>query len=457
MTRALGNRVQERFPVAANASAPGRGTIVVRGDLFSDSGYGRATRALSHLLAGCGRHLYGVSLHEHAARRTNAFPYTVISGDALGSDPRLAGCCVVNVCLPSSFIAVPSARNIGYFFWETEQFPQREFWKARLRLMDELWAPSTWQAALLERETGRSNIAVVPWPQGIEPFCRAPREGVLDLKAHPPQRLDQLANYLLRLSSDPARRAEQDYEQAEHECGRSLRFDPDASPSLHQVIDGDGDVFLAVQTDAPRKGLPLLLAAWLQFRQTPEGANAKLVIKMSSIDVTIDKYRLHFHMSLAVRRPMRRLSLADAGVYFVYDRLSEGAMKALLASSDAFVSATMGEGFGGPLTEAFTEGVPVICPDHTSCQDILGPDYPLAIANVPQRQQLWNNIDVYSPSSLWHIADDRSIVDVLRRFSGMTTADRRAIADAACERVNSAMGATAVGRVLDGLLCSFVQ
>ena len=457
MTRAGGQRVENCPPASANPGAPGRGTIVVRGDLFSDSGYGRATRALSHLLAGCGSHLFGVSLHEHAARRTNAFPFTVISGDALGSDSRLVGCCVVNVCLPSSFIAVPSARNIGYFFWETEQFPPRELWKTKLRLMDELWAPSSWQAALLERETGRSNIAVVPWPQGIDLVSRAPSEEFLDLKAHPPQRLDQLANYLLRLSSDPARRAEQAYEQAEHESGRGARFDPDASPTLRQVIGSEGDTFLAVQTDAPRKGLHLLLAGWLQFRRTTEGAKAKLIIKMSSIDVTIDVFRLHFHTSLAVRRPMRRLLLADAGVYFVYDRLSDEAMKALVADSDAFVSATMGEGFGGPLTEAFRAGVPVICPDHTSCRDILGPNYPLAVASMPQRQQLWNNIDVYSPSSLWHIADDLSIFEVLRRFSVMPGAERRAIAEAACKRVEKTMGAAAVGRVLAGLLRPFTE
>lgn len=457
MSGALGRLVQERLVAEANPGAAGRGTIVVRGDLYSDSGYGRATRALSRLLAGCGRHFFGVSLHEHASRRTNAFPFTVISGDALANDPRFVGSCIVNVCLPSSFIAVPDARNIGYFFWETDQFPPQEFWKAKMRLMDELWAPSTWQAALLERETGRSNIAVVPWPQGVEPVRRAPREDVLSIKAHPPQRLEQLANYLLRLSSDPKRRAEQVYEQAEHEAGRSSRFDPLASPTLREVIDSEGDTFLAVQTDAPRKGLHLLLAAWLQFRQTHEGAKAKLIIKMSSIDVTIDIYRLHFHMSLAVRRPMRRLSLADAGVHFVYDRLSDDAMTALAASSDAFVSATMGEGFGGPLTEALREGVPVICPDHTACRDILGPNYQLAIASSPQRHQLWNNIKVYSPSSRWHIADDQSIVEVLKRFSAMSTTNRRDIAHAAYGRVNKTTGAAAVGHVLAEQLRPYVD
>lgn len=418
--------------------------IVVRGDLYSDSGYGRATRALADILAGFCRHLFGVSLHEHAARRQNRFDFPVVSDMDLVEDERFAGCTIINICLPDTFIAVPGARNIGYFFWETEQFPPRAFWKARMLLMDELWAPSHWQSEVLRAQTGRRVIPVIPWPQDRETAPPARPKVLGEIKAHAPQSLAQLENYLLRSAAPGSRDIDQYAEEAEHAAGRSLRFDPLRSPTLLEVLARDGVNVLAVQTDAPRKGLPLLLTGWLLFKQTPEGRHAKLIIKMSSIDVSMDVFRLHFHMSVAARRPMRRLDIEEADIYFVYERFSNRQLRALMAAGDVFVSATMGEGFGGPIAEAFLEGVPVVCPYHTSCKDLLGPDYPLAVATDPHRQKLWQNIDVYSPASVWNVVDDDALVECLRRVARMTRAERQTLGRDARSRLLDAVGVASV-------------
>jgi len=144
--------------------------------------------------------------------------------------------------------------------------------------------------------------------------------------------------------------------------------------------------------------------------------------------VAIDLYRMHFHNSLAILRAAGRFGLEDPGVWFVYGSLSELQLRDLFASSDAFVSATLGEGFGGPIAEALLLAVPVIAPAHTSVRDLLGDDYPLTVASAAHPLALWNNIPVYSDVAAWHIPDEASFVARLRQFAGMSAAKRRATA-----------------------------
>jgi glycosyltransferase involved in cell wall biosynthesis len=403
--------------------------IVVRGDLYSDTGYAQATRALCTILRKHCDRLLGLSIHDHIVRRLNAFDFPVIRTRDLLDLRDLAGALVVNVCLPDEFLHNVSTFNIGYFFWETEKPPIDRSWKVHMSLMDRLWAPSHWQSRYIQNLMGGIHIPVVPWPQVDVKQQTHPDPYMLScFRSHPAMLREQLHNFLIRSAppgfNDRAKRRE--YE--EFTAGINNRFNPSDSPSLSDILQRGGDTYLAVQTDAPRKGLSLLLNCWLLFKRCPEARDAKLIVKLSSLDVDADLFRLHFHSSLALSRATERIGVNAPDVWFVYDRFDAAQFNQLLSSCDAYITATMGEGFGGPLAEALIHEVPVIAPAHTSCGDILGTDYALAVQAEPHVLALWNNISLYSPSSIWHVVEDASFVECLQRFTAMSSAERRHLA-----------------------------
>jgi len=406
-----------------------RRTIVIRGELFSDTGYSRAARALASVLSAHCEHLFGVSLHEHASRRFNSFAHVVIREEEISRCVQDGGEVVnVNVCLPEHFIYVPGAVNVGYFFWETEQFPLAAFWLTRLKLMDRVWAPSSWQSEFMCEVMRCRDIPVVPWPQVASTTPDASvRARLSPVRAHREMGLDEARNYHLRASPPGAREVEKIAEQHAFDAGVNHRFDPGLSRSVTDILTSPGDVFLSIQTDAPRKGLPMLFTAWLLFKQRDEGGRAKLLVKLSSIDVEADLYRIHFHASLALMRAKARFGVDDPGVWFIYDRLENDELEALIVSCDALISATYGEGFGGPIAEALTHGVPVIAPNHTSLRDLLGKDYPLAVKCDSHAMALWQNISVYSPSSVWHLPDEQDFAEKLRQFVAMSGGARKTL------------------------------
>jgi glycosyltransferase involved in cell wall biosynthesis len=422
---------------------------VIRGDLYSDTGYAQATRALSSILRPQCDQLFGLSIHDHASRRTNHFEFPIIRARDLSDLAYFDHAAVINICLPDEFLHNAHTFNIGYFFWETERLPLEKFWRVHMALMDRLWAPSRWQSRLIESALNINHVPVVPWPQKNQkqPFG-SPFDILAYLRCHAAMTPLELHNFLIRSSPPGSRDFEKTQEENQFLSGIDHRFDPNSSPSLPEIFDSEGDVYLAVQTDAPRKGLPLLLAAWLSFRKYPEAHNAKLLIKLSSVDVRADLFRTHFHASLALRRATQRISVDIPNVWFVYDRLDTDQLSALISVSDAYVSATMGEGFGGPLAEALIHEIPVIAPAHTSCADILGDTYPLAVRSDAHILALWNNIRIYSPSSVWHIVDDVSFVDCLRRFARMSAGERHELACDAKQALLSRAGIQSVKNIL---------
>lgn len=438
-----------RFACRADAGGRLVPIFVLRGDLYSDTGYARATRALRCILADHARQVFGVSLHEHEKRRKNPLDFPVISDAELCQNPLFQEAVVLNVCLPDDFVRVAGAFNIGYFFWETEAMPSFRFWKAQMTAMDRIWAPSRWQSEFLREATGRPEIPVIPWPLEMEgpPTCMD-EDSLSQIRAHAAMTSAELDNYLVRSAPEGTRAREKDLEAMDHAAGRSARFDPGRSPTFGALDEGAGDLFVAVQTDAARKGMPLLLASWMQFKSSPAGRDAKLVVKMSPLDVGADLYRTHFHASLAVQRAARRCRVDRPDIWFVHDRLGHGEMRALLRAADALVTATMGEGFGGPIAEALMEGTPVIAPRHTSIRDLLNEGYPLIVESEPHVLKLWNNIDVYSASSRWHIVDDTSFVDCLERFARLSKSARRVVAEDARDALLAHAGGLAVSQTV---------
>ena len=103
-------------------------------------------------------------------------------------------------------------------------------------------------------------------------------------------------------------------------------------------------------------------------------------------------------------------------------------MQHLFRRCDAFVSATFGEGFGGPIVEALQQGCPVIVPRHTGIVDLVAADYPLTIRTQSAIVGLMGGIPAYPPSSNWHIPVPGAISQKLQEFAAMPARTRAKIA-----------------------------
>jgi hypothetical protein len=185
--------------------------------------------------------------------------------------------------------------------------------------------------------------------------------------------------------------------------------------SIEELFSRYQAVFLAIQTDTPRKGLPVLSAAWANHVQRVHGRSC-LLIKYMSINVSKPPCDCHIEVSAMLRGAFRRVGAAidhDMHVYIIYDYLSDDVLEAIMQNSRAVVTAAYGEGFGGSVADAIRLGIPVITPRHTALANLLPPDYPYIVNAVPFRGLLKGNLPVYSPSCQWYVPDARHLASKL--------------------------------------------
>ena len=139
-------------------------------------------------------------------------------------------------------------------------------------------------------------------------------------------------------------------------------------------------MFVTVQSMSARKGLPILLSEWQTH--VAERGNVKDLLIL----------RLAFrHAANLADLPEEHIAsmLRDAGFQFgqnarigiITGTLSDAELTELFQASDAYVSTTLGEGFGGPIVEAIVNDRPVIVPRHTAISDYIAADYPLVVAS----------------------------------------------------------------------------
>src|SRR5262249_24050252 len=98
--------------------------LIVRGDLQSETGWSRATRALVSAVARDFSAVLGVDLHFHPVRSRTAFPGLIVSDDTY---PRMltgdGKAVVLHATLPDGIFRCAEAINVGWWFWETDKLP----------------------------------------------------------------------------------------------------------------------------------------------------------------------------------------------------------------------------------------------------------------------------------------------------------------------------------------------
>jgi glycosyltransferase involved in cell wall biosynthesis len=224
--------------------------------------------------------------------------------------------------------------------------------------------------------------------------------------------------------------------------------------SIEALRAASSEMFLAVQSLAPRKGLPLLLEAWRRLvSMRPEGSDI-LVLKLS-FRHSISQRGVDDEIQRLLRRyanqPDQPLRIA-----FVSQILDDEALLAMTSAADALVSCSYGEGFGAPIVEALAVGTPVIAGRHTGIADLLPEGYPFIIDHAQQRVPLVGNPDVYPIGSTWCIPRAGAVDRAFERFLSSSEAERRAATRMAASHASEFCGAKAADAQLTDALSSLV-
>src|SRR5262249_33462005 len=187
--------------------------------------------------------------------------------------------------------------------------------------MDALWVPSSHTKTMFENAGVTVPISVIPWPIGTPP--PAPRglpEGeVYDLDRRPlfSRKLAAIARFCEEgydwsrwLSQNAAPLAGQWLLSRLRTRPRNIPTPPEAP-------------LVCVAQDVPRKGLPVLLSEWMEFKRQADAGRWLLIVKSNPIDPATPLRAFVLHFWEMVQALKRQLRVPQAGVYLWTGDLSE--------------------------------------------------------------------------------------------------------------------------------------
>lgn len=287
-----------------SSRVPGSSRVRYYGFFFGSTGYHVEARAVVRYLyeAGYDLELRPVAGSARSPKALDAVTRGLI--EALLARSALPARPVAQIHhVPADLIrpdpAIPVA--VGRTMVETDRLPAG--WAEACRRLDEVWVPSSFNAAVF-REAGLdpARIRVVPVGVDTRVFC------------------------------------------------------PDARGRLPEALKAPGFKFLSVFAWQRRKGWDVLVQAYLE--EFPGERNVTLVLKTQPWFFTPSQTRAQlegFIHRLTWLDPVRLPS-----VVLISSAIGEADMAALYAACDAFVLPSRGEGLGRPYLEAMATGMPTI-------------------------------------------------------------------------------------------------
>jgi len=374
-----------------------RRLLIIRGDLCSRTGVAYAARAQLRLLES-NFDIAGVDVHPDPKDLDGYFPYPIIREEEIPRQiaTRQRRPVVLHHTPPDDFRSFAGAWNIGSFFWETDVAPRLRQWAIKIALMDAMWAPCSMIAALIQDMGYTGPIHSITWPFD---FAQ-------------PRRSEQKLRQSINVRHFRRRDAQ----------GFEVRDTP-----LAVARSEARNLFVTVQSLAARKGLPILLREWQIHLSEAANANDLLILRLAF------RHRPNFsgapeeHFASMLQDagfPLRQ----DARIGIIADTLSDAELTELFQTSDAYVSTSFGEGFGGPIIEAIVNDRPVIVPRHTAMCDYIAPDYPLIVASERRVIGLRGGLSVYPPAAAWHVPSPNAAAAQLATFARMSAAERTKLA-----------------------------
>lgn len=133
-------------------------------------------------------------------------------------------------------------------------------------------------------------------------------------------------------------------------------------------ISDETPLLLNVNRNQPRKDVPTTLCVLRELRAMGgRYADARLICHMNMQDSAgFNLARVREHLGLPIESVMFPANFSEGVGIPARD------LNAVYNAADVFITTARGEGWGLPITEAMSAGVPIVAPKHTSHAEILG-------------------------------------------------------------------------------------
>ena len=188
--------------------------------------------------------------------------------------------------------------------------------------------------------------------------------------------------------------------------------------------------FLHISSGFPRKGVDVLLAAW-----------AAAFGRDDAVTLTIKTFANIHNRTAAQLDAFRAAHPAAAPVTLIETDLDAEGLAALYRAADAVVCPSRGEGFGLPLAEAMSLGIPVIATGHGGALDFCD----ATTAWLCEWRFAYARSHLGLPDSVWVEPDAESLAGVMRTVIAAPEERARRVV-AAQARVRAAYSWAAVAR-----------
>lgn len=361
--------------------------LIVRGDLRSEFGAARHLRDQVHLFSVFFTKIYGIDLHYHPRFDRAHFPFEIISeldAKSLIEDNSETDWIVLHHVTPDYFTRFPKCYNLGYFVWETDKQPENSNWELLFQQLDGLWVSTDFLVCVARNLGWQKDIHVIPWPMTK-----------MDVKVKVSS-LEKLQIY--RVSS----------------VGIS-------KISLMDFNQSKSEFFFSVASDAPRKALPVLLSEWVGYKKRSK-MRRSLVLKISTFNFSKMEQSLLKECKQLLEFACGGKTLTETDLVVITDNLSENELAYFYESSLAYITTTVGEGFGGPIAESALLGKAVLSPRHSSLKSLIPEDYPFILPHEMVTLGQGPN-SFYSPSSKWGLINAGALTDKLIHLDSMSYDD----------------------------------
>ncbi|MCB0366745.1 MAG: hypothetical protein KDD68_15220 [Bdellovibrionales bacterium] len=144
----------------------------------------------------------------------------------------------------------------------------------------------------------------------------------------------------------------------------------------------------------------------------------------------------------------QRERVEHSDIYLILDNLSENDLDHLYFHSRAFITATLGEGFGGPIAKAIFSKIPVVSPSHTALGTFFPKDYPFNFATKSTTVTLKNQLPIYPISSEWNLPQPGAIYEAISTLYSSSDERIRQACDEAYETTSAYCGEENVRKIL---------
>jgi hypothetical protein len=361
--------------------------LIVRGDLRSEFGAARHLRDQLKLFSSFFNKIYGIDLHYHPRFDKAAFPYEILNESEAKSffkNDTAYDWIILHHVTPDLFIRFPKCYNLGYFVWETDKPPLNCNWEAHFENLDGLWVSSDFLVGVVRNLGWTKPIHVIPWPVSTKSSTRqVPNNAKLKI-------------YRVNVKKI-------------------------SSISLKEFMELELDFLFSVLSDAPRKALPVLVSEWINYKKISQKEKS-LLLKISTFNYSKSEKVIIKECQEFLKHACGDERLKDAGIFVISENLSENELRYFYDSCQAFVTATVGEGFGGPIAEAALMGKPVISPKHSSLEFLLPADYPLVVPHEDVTLSQGPN-SFYAVSSKWGLIKAGALCEKLIQLDLMKSKD----------------------------------